>query len=233
MVTGGRRCPVKRARRRIEHVVPRGARCLLQCLVVCSDSPRHSSEPTDFGGNNILRSTRKRFGALASVAGLLGSSLVLFTATAPIAGADTIQTNACLGVTGTFSDFPIPLTGSAAATPGVANPGSATLGRHDQPHRRIHHGRGGRGVDRCRCCDRPRRPSDSLANIGVQNNAGEAADNAGINQVTSAAGANKLRITGTNTVEGTQQVQNTAPITPVTFFVTADSAGGSSRCTRR
>ena len=72
----------------------------------------------------MMRTRRKRVSAITAVFALIGSLLVGFIATAGVASASTSQNNACLGVTGTFSTFPIPITGTASPNP--VNAGATT-----------------------------------------------------------------------------------------------------------
>ena len=57
-----------------------------------------------------MRAHKRRWSVIGALA-LVLSTLAIGVATAPIASADTTQNNGCLGVTGTFSTFAVPITG--------------------------------------------------------------------------------------------------------------------------
>jgi hypothetical protein len=172
-----------------------------------------------------MKLTRRRFGAGGVAVTIIGGMLALGIASAPSAFADTTQNNACLGVTGTFSTFAVPITGTAAPNPANGSwPGptyptvtlsgtSVTIGVDSTLI--------GAGVATGLVS-----AADSLADLGVTKNDGTSDQSAGISAVVAAAGSVKLKITGTNTVEGTQTAQNSVAVN-VTFYVTADAAGGS------
>lgn len=173
-----------------------------------------------------MRTHKRRWSVIGALA-LVLSTLAIGVATAPFASADTSQNNACLGVTGTFSTFPVPITGAATANPGTTNPGSATLGVDTITLSGTSVTIGvdstliGAGVTTGLVS-----AADSLADIGSVKNDGTPDSNAGVDAVTSTVGSIKLKVTGSNTTEGSQTTQNTAPVA-LTFYVTADSAGGS------
>src|SRR4051812_9855753 len=87
-----------------------------------------SLQQTDKATREVVRSRKKRLGAVAALIALIGSFMAYAISTAPVARADTTQSNGCLGVTGTFSAFNVPITGAVTANPGTVNPGSATIG---------------------------------------------------------------------------------------------------------
>src|SRR5581483_11765660 len=89
-----------------------------------------------------VRTHRRRWSVVAAIAILLGS-FVIGATNAPIAAADTLQNNACLGVTGTFSTFPVPIT----------EPRHAAW--HDHAVGHVGDDRRGLCTDRCRRGDRP------------------------------------------------------------------------------
>jgi hypothetical protein len=74
-----------------------------------------------------MHTHRRRFGAVTAVLSLLASLVVVLIGGAAPAGADTAQNFGCLGVTGTFSTFPVPITGLTSPNP-VTLGGSTTLG---------------------------------------------------------------------------------------------------------
>jgi len=201
-----------------------------------------SSEPTDFEEaislqqteketREVVRSRKKRLGAVAALIALIGSFMALAIANAPIARADTTQNNGCLGVTGDFSTFAVPITGTA--TP---NPVTGTLPGPTYPSVTLSGTAVSIGVDStligAGVTTGIVSAADSLADIGAVKNDGTPATplpgdpNPGVDAVTSAVGSVTLKITGSNTVEGVQTASNTAPVA-VTFYVTADSLGGS------
>jgi hypothetical protein len=166
-----------------------------------------------------LRFTRRRLGAIGVSVAMIGGAFALSVATAPIASADTTQTNACLGVTGTFSDFAVPITGTGTPNPDTL-PASIAL-NNTSVAISVASSLIGAGVTTGLV-----QAADSLADLGVTDNTGAANPLAGIDAVTAAAGKVTLKIKGTNTVEGTQTASNGA-IASTTFYVTADSSGGS------
>lgn len=165
-----------------------------------------------------MRTHRRRWSVVAAIAILLGS-FVIGATNAPIAAADTLQNNACLGVTGTFSTFPVPITGLGSPNPDTL-PGTITLSGTSVTIG-VDSALIGAGVATGLVS-----AADSLADIGAIKNDGTSDPNAGVDAVTSAVGSIKLKITATNTAEGTQTASNTAPVS-LTFYVTADSSGGS------
>jgi hypothetical protein len=165
-----------------------------------------------------VRTHKRRWSVIGALA-LVLSTLAIGVASAPFATADTAQNNACLGVTGTMSTFPIPITGLGTPNPDTL-PGSITLGGTSVTI----------GVDAtligAGVTTGLVSAADSLADIGSVKNDGTPDPLAGVDAVTAAVGSVKLKITGTNTSQGTQTAANTAPVA-LTFYVTADSAGGS------
>jgi hypothetical protein len=132
--------------------------------------------------------------------------------TAPVAIAATTQSNACLGVTGGWTTFAVPIAGSASPTL-VASGAKTTLS----------------GVSVSISVDATLitagvntglvQAAGSLAEVGTDG--GNNGTKKGENAVTAAAGAVSLRITGTNTTEGTQAAANAAPI-DTKFWVVSD-----------
>jgi hypothetical protein len=151
---------------------------------------------------------------------MVGALLALGVATAPSAFADTTQSNGCASVTPGISTFAVPITGVGSPNP-VTYPNPITLSGLSMTIQvdSVLIGAGvGTGLVSA---------ADSLADLGVMKNDGQtASQSAGINAVQGVAGAAKLMITGTHTVEGTQTATNPAPVA-TTFWVTADSVGGS------
>src|SRR3974377_1210511 len=155
-----------------------------------------------------------RAAALASL--ILGIALPTAYSSSASASTGTTQNNGCLGVTGTFSQFAVPITGTASPNPAttadtitlsgvsVGISVDATLI--------------GAGVTTGLVS-----AADSLADLGVTANDGTPNQSAGINAVTSAIGSVKLKIVGSNTSQATQMASNPA-LASVTFYVTADSA---------
>jgi len=162
------------------------------------------------------RSFQTRLGATLMVVGVV--ALVLGVAVRP-AQANTSQNNGCLGVTGTFSQFAIPITGHAQPNP-VASGGTITL-TGTSVSIGVDSTLIGAGVVAGLVS-----AADSLADIGAVANDGTPTANAGVDAVTTAAGKVTLKITGSNTSQGVQTASNPAAAN-LTFYVTADSAGGS------
>jgi hypothetical protein len=155
-----------------------------------------------------------RFTAVACVAA--GLSVPTLASTAAASG--TTQNNGCLGVTG-FSQFAVPITGSASPNPdttGAPITLSGTSVAVGVDSTLIGAGVGAGLVS----------AADKLADLGVTANDGTANQSAGINQVVAAVGKVTLKISATNTAEGTQTANNSATAS-TTFYATADSTGGS------
>jgi hypothetical protein len=170
-----------------------------------------------------VRTHKKRWSLLGFIA-LVGSFLAYGVATSPLASADTLQDNGCLGVTGTFSQFSVPITGLGTPNPDVL-PGAITLSG-TSVQIQVDATLIGAGVTTGLVS-----PSDNLADIGVDLSAlGPPYDNiapngAGVNAVTSAVGSVTLKINGSNTSQGTQSASNTAPVA-LTFYVVRDPVSG-------
>jgi len=164
---------------------------------------------------------------------LVLSTLAIGIATAPIASADTTQSNGCLGVTGTFSAFSVPILGSVTANPGTVNPGFATVGSDTitlsgaQVTIAVDAVLIGTGVTTGLVSAAP-----DLAHIGVEHinnpaDGGTVPDaNGGISVVTAQPGKVSLTVTGTNVTPASQILTNTVTA-GTTFFVTANAADGS------
>jgi len=181
----------------------------------------------------VVRSRKKRLGAVAALIALIGSFMAYAISTAPVARADTSQSNGCLGVTGTFSAFNVPITGTATAVPGTVNPGFATAGS-DTIHLT---GAGvtiavdgtliGAGVTTGLVSAAP-----DLANIGVEriNNPADGGTvpdvNGGVSAVTTQPGKVTLAVTGTNVTPSLQYLTNTGAVA-TTFYVTANVTDGT------
>src|SRR5262249_54531109 len=75
-------------------------------------------------GTRGTRSFARRATVAAAAAAV--ACAAVFSLTAMSSSADTTQTNAWLGVTGTFSDFAVPITGTATPNP-VTVPNTITL----------------------------------------------------------------------------------------------------------
>src|SRR5207248_7306533 len=135
------------------------------------------------------------------------------------ADANTTQSNACLGVTGTFSTFAVPI--AATASPSSANVSDTVTLSNTSVTIGVDSTLIGAGVTTGLVS-----AADNLADIGVTKNDGTPDANAGVDAVTAAIGAVTLKITGTNTSQGTQTASNTAAVS-VTFYVTADAVGGT------
>ena len=179
-----------------------------------------------------MRTHKRRWSVIGAVA-LVLSTLAIGVATAPIASADTTQSNGCLGVTGTFSTFSVPIAGTAAANPGVANPGFATFGADTinltgaSVTIAVDATLIGAGVTTGLVSAAP-----DLANIGVEriNNpadGGTVPDPlGGISAVTTAAGKVTLAVSATNATPALQYLTNTGAVN-TTFFVTANVNDGT------
>ncbi len=177
--------------------------------------------------------TRKRWSIIGALLALIGS-FAITVGTAPLASADTTQSNGCLGVTGTFSTFDVPITGAAAANPGTVNPGSATIGSDTitlsgvSVTVAVDSTLIGAGITTGLVSAAP-----DLAHIGVSkiNNPPDGttiADvNGGISAAAAAAGQVKLQITGTNVSPAIQTATNPASA-GTTFYVTANAADGTN-----
>lgn len=182
---------------------------------------------------------RRALGAL-TVMGVATGSLILAITGAPGASADTLQSNGCLGVTGTFSAFPVPITGSAAASPGVVNPGSATIGADTitlsgaSVTIAVDSTLIGAGITTGLVTAAP-----DLAHIGVSqvNSPPDGLESAnplgGVSKAVVPPNAVKLKVQATKADDGTaahntvQTVANTAEAS-TTFYVTADINDGSN-----
>lgn len=160
-----------------------------------------------------MRTRRARLGAFSAAIALIGSLLVAFIATAPIASANTTQNNGCLGVTGTFSQFAVPITGAGTPNPDTL-PGAITLGG-TSVQISVDSALIAAGLNTGLVTAAP-----SLAAIGTSPSL-TAPNGVGVNAVTAAVGDVKLKINGTNTVEGVQTATNTAPVA-LTFYVVQD-----------
>ena len=163
-----------------------------------------------------MRTRRRRLGAVGAVFALLGSLFVAFVASAPFAGASTSQNNGCLGVTGTWSTFPIPITGTAAPKP-ITSGGTTTLSGTSVTIA-VDGVLVGAGVTTGLVQAAP-----SLAALGTAGGAGGTLQ--GQNAVTANPGDITLKITGTNTTQGTQTTSNPAAL-GVTFWVVNDAVSG-------
>jgi hypothetical protein len=146
---------------------------------------------------------------------LLTASFVLMLPGAPAAQAASVaQNNGCLGVTGTFSQFAVPITGTASPNP-VTVPNTVTLSSTSVSIG-VDSTLIGAGVPTGLVSAAP-----SLADIGTDQSGSGGGLNAGVDAVTVAAGSVKLKISGTNTVEGVQTAQNASPVN-LTFYVVLD-----------
>lgn len=171
--------------------------------------------------------------------GVAAGSLILAITGAPGASADTVQANGCLGVTGTFSGFSVPITGSVAAAPGTVNPGSATIGADTitlsgtSVTIAVDSALIGAGITTGLVTAAP-----DLANIGVTQ-VNSPPDNlttpnplGGISRAVAPPNAVKLKIQATKADDGTvahntvQTVANSAEAS-TTFYVTANQLDGS------
>lgn len=159
-----------------------------------------------------MRTVHRRLRAAAGAVALSGSLWALTVPTATIARADTTQTDACLGVTGTFTTFNFPVTGSL-------NPTSVTSGATTTLS--------GLGlsftVDALLVSTGVRtglvQAAPTLADLGTSGGTGGTLK--GQNAVTADASAAKLVLSGTNSTEGKQTAANTASIS-FTFWVVSD-----------
>lgn len=155
--------------------------------------------------------------ALLALTVLIPSFILLLPGSEP-ALADTTQSNGCASVTPGITQFSVPIKGTApssgtAATPFALTGTSVTIAVNSTLI--------AAGVSTGLVS-----AADSLADLGVTKNDGTPDQSAGIDAVVSAAGQVTLKITGSNTSEGVQTASNTSPVS-VTFYVTADSLGGS------
>jgi hypothetical protein len=145
------------------------------------------------------------------------TSLSLVGLGSQAAHADTSQSNGCLGVTGAWSTFAVPITGTATPNPDV-QPGPITLNNTSVSI----------GVDSTLLGAGVRTglvtAADKLADIGAIDNTGAVSPGAGVDAVTSAIGSVTLKINGSNTAQGVQGASNPAPVS-VTFYVTSDAVG--------
>lgn len=153
-------------------------------------------------------SNRAVRGACLSLAALIASFVLLLPNSSAQAVTGTTQNNGCLGVTGSFSQFAVPITGTAAPSP-VTVPNAITLSS-TSVQISVDSTLIGAGVTTGLVSS-----AASLADIGT-------AGGAGVNAVTAAVGDVKLKINGTNTVEGVQTATNPAPVS-LTFYVVQDS----------
>ncbi len=180
-----------------------------------------------------MRNRKRRLGAAGVAVALAGSFLAYGVSNAPVARADTTQSNGCLGVTGTFSAFSVPIAGTATAVPGTANPGFATAGS-DTIHLTgasvtiaVDGTLIGAGVTTGLVSAAP-----DLANIGVEriNNPADGGTvpdaNGGISAVQTAAGKVTLAVSGTNVTPALQYLTNTGAVN-TTFYVTANVNDGT------
>ena len=142
----------------------------------------------------MMRTRRKRLGAITAVFALIGSLLVGFIATAGVASASTSQNNACLGVTGTFSTFPIPITGTASPNP--VNAGATTTLSGTGVTIAVDSTLVAAGVATGLVAVSP-----TLAQVGTADPTGGPPALFGQNAVVAATGSVKLQIAGTHTVE--------------------------------
>jgi hypothetical protein len=161
----------------------------------------------------VVRSRKKRLGALAALIALTGSFLAYAISTAPVARADTTQDNGCFGVTSTFSQFAVPITGTGTPNPDTY-PASITVSGTSVTIA-VDSTLIGAGVTTGLVT-----AADSLADIGTSPSV-TAPNGLGVNAVTSAIGSVTLKIHGTNTVEGNQTASNPA-LAATTFYVVQD-----------
>src|SRR4051812_11195484 len=149
----------------------------------------------------------------------VGTAALAVGALSGPASANTTQNNGCLGVTNTFSTFAVPIAGTASPNP--ATLGSPVTLQNTSVAIGVDTTLIGAGVVTGLVS-----AADSLAGIGATSNDGTATPNAGVDAVSVAAGKVTLKVTGSNTSEGVQTASNPSPVN-TTFYVTADSFGGS------
>ncbi|HWW52477.1 MAG TPA: hypothetical protein VNY84_01820, partial [Acidimicrobiales bacterium] len=155
---------------------------------------------------------RRRISALSVAVAVVGGLFVAMVATAPSAVANTSQNNGCLGVTGTFSTFAVPITGTA--TPTVVVPAPITLSGVSVAIQ-VAASLIAAGVNTGLVS-----AADSVPDLGVSAQGTDV--NAGINAVIAGPGKVTLNITATNATPALQTVTNSAPAN-TTFWVTTTS----------
>jgi hypothetical protein len=136
----------------------------------------------------------------------------VLTFTAPPVAADTNQDNGCLGVTGTFSTFPIPITGTAS--PKTIDADKDTTLSNTGITVNVTSGLVVAGVNTGLVQAAP-----TLADVGTAG--GSNGTLQGENAVSVIAGGIKLAVQGTNTSQGTQTAQNASAIN-FTFWTVND-----------
>lgn len=168
----------------------------------------------------------------AALTALLPLTALLAALSSTSAGADATQGNGCLGVTGTFSGFSVPITGAATPSP-VTAPTSITLSGVSVTVA-VDATLIGAGITTGLVTAAP-----DLAHIGVsQVNTppdGGTVDNplGGISKAVAPPSQVKLKVQATNADDGTaahntvQTVVNSAEAS-TTFYVTASAADGSN-----
>ena len=164
-----------------------------------------------------MKSRTQRVLAALTTLSTLAALLLMLGAPPESVGASTTQNNGCLGVTGTFSTFAIPVAGTAA--PKTIDPGQTTTLSGTGVSIAVDSALVAAGVNTGLVAAAP-----SLADVGTPD-PNDATVLQGQNAVVAATGSVKLQIKGTNTAEGTQTATNPAPAN-ITFWVVNDSVTG-------
>lgn len=162
-----------------------------------------------------MRTLHRRTRAAVAAFALTGSLWALTVPEATVARADTTQSDACLGVTGTFTTFNFPITGTMSPTT-VTSGATTTLSNLGLSFK-VDSALVAAGVNTGLVKYAP-----TLAAVGTPDPANPSGPTQGQNAVTAAAGAAKLSLTGTNATPPSQTASNTSAIS-FTFWIVSDT----------